>query len=280
MARFVQIDALYPGIQRGLTAGISAARGLGRLADPVCSAIVASGHGRVTDFSEVPEDTVRAQLEQLRETVGISAMLLGVLAQHSTAETVLRVADRCDGPVVLDLAISGPHAETVLSRRGVDVVRDRLGVPDVLLLKATDAELLSEGEITSLDDAQVAAQRIVRRGARAVLIKCGTLPARHFEVGGDGETVDSGRYAADLFYDGSDFALFEAPWIENAPSDGARQVHAVALLHALMQQQQLIEALQFAKRHVTESLRQAEPVGGEVSPRYFLPTPSDSSEHG
>ena len=40
-------------------------------------------------------------------------------------------------------------------------------------------------EINSLDDAQVAVQRLAKLGAPRVLLRCGALPARFFE--GDGE---------------------------------------------------------------------------------------------
>jgi hydroxymethylpyrimidine/phosphomethylpyrimidine kinase len=266
--RFAAVGALYPSVSRGLTADLYAAQGLGGRAFPVCTAITMAGHGLVTDLTEVPEDAVRAQLEHLADTVAPAAFKVGVLAGYGAARAVLDAAEAAPGPSVLDLQISGPHGETVLNRRGLAEVLDRLGVPDVLLLDAIDAELVGGGEIRSLDDAQVAAQRIVRRGARAVVIKAGTLPARHFEAdaGGDGAT---GTFAADLVYDGQEFALYEAPAVLDAPSEGASSAHAVALLAGLVAGLPLDEALREAKRYVTEALRQARTVGGELALNYF-----------
>ena len=61
--------------------------------------------------------------------------------------------------MVLDLVASGPSGETVLSARGIDAVAERLGAADLVTLSRADAELVTGGEIASLDDAQVAAQR-------------------------------------------------------------------------------------------------------------------------
>jgi hydroxymethylpyrimidine/phosphomethylpyrimidine kinase len=263
--RFATVGALYPSVHRGLTADILTAHALGGLAFPVCTAIAMAGRGVVTDFTEVPEDTVRAQFEHLVATTSPSAMKIGVLGSHGAARAALEAAERMDGPIVLDLHLSGPHAETVLSSRGIETVIERLAIPDVVLLGREDAELVSGGEIRSLDDAQVAAQRIIRRGARAVLVKCGRLPARHFEAEGDG---GPSGFAADVFYDGSDFALFEAPYLPDAPSDGASSVHAVSLLAGIMRGDSMVTALQHAKRFVTEALRRPLNVGGEDSVHY------------
>ncbi len=254
------IGAVYPSESRGLTADLRAGAELDLRVYPVCASIVMAGHGVVTDITEVPEDTVRAQLEHLAATVAPAAMKIGVLGSHGAARAVLDAAEGLEGPVVMDLQVSGPSGETVLTQRGLDTVMDRLEIPDVVTLSYTDAELVSGGEIRSLDDAQVAAQRIVRRGARAVLVKGGTLPARHFEAegveAGDGVPV---RFASDLFYDGSEFALFEAPYLQGSGMTGASSFFALSLLKGLVSEVAITEAMQMAKAFVTESLRRALP---------------------
>lgn len=264
-APIVVVGALYPAIPRGLTADILAAHMLGRVAAPVCTALAMATARRVTDFVEVPEDAVRAQLEHVdAEAAAPAAAKIGVLGDMGAASAVLEWASRLRAPVVLDLQISGPAGETVLSGRGVEAVLARLDVPDVVLLDRFDAELVSGAEIRSLDDAQVAAQRIVRRGARAVLLKAGVLPARHFEVDAPGHGAPS-RFAADLFYDGSEFALFEAPWLEEAATAGASSLHAVALAHAMSRKFPFSEALREAKAFVTERLRHRDWLGAWTS---------------
>jgi hydroxymethylpyrimidine/phosphomethylpyrimidine kinase len=267
-AGIAAVGALYPGAERGLAVDILTARALGLRVFPVCTSLAMATDETVSDFVEVPEDAVRSQLEHLDAVASVRGVKLGVLAQHGTARHALDWAARVDGPVVLDLQVSGPAAETVLSRRGFEEVVERLHIPDIVLVDRTDAELLSGGEVRSLDDAQVAVQRIARRGARAILLKAGVLPSRHFDTDITGDGAPS-PFATDLFYDGSEFALFEAPWLESAPRSGASSAHGIALLSALVEGTSMEDSLRRAKEFVTEALRNLDWIGGERSPRYF-----------
>ncbi len=258
--------ALYPAVERGLAADLAAVRALGGLGYPVCTSLVMAGHGVVTDATDVPEDTIRAQLEHIALTVKPTALKVGVLSSHAAADTVLRFADKFAGPVLLDIQLTGPHGETVLTPRGIDVVLEHLGVPDLVVIDHSDAEPLSGGEIHSLDDAQVAAQRIIRRGARAVVIKCATLPARHFEQ--NGVPPDDTVFNADLYFDGQEFALFEAPHLPRGHRDGISSTFAVVALKGLADGLPAEKALQQAKRFVTEGLRATEQQGKTVPFRF------------
>jgi len=216
------VGPLYVGTERGLAADLLAARSLGLEGHPVCTALVAASHGQVSDVVEVPIDTVRAQLEHLAGTVALQGIAVGALMRGRTADVVIR-AD------------------------------------------AGGAELLSGGEIRSLDDAQVAAQRIIKRGARQVLIRCGRIPARFFDAddpgadaGGDGSTA---RFDCDLAFDGTEFALFEAPHIPGPPTEGAASALTVSTLAGLIAGNDVPSALQSAKRYVTEAVRAAVPSG-------------------
>jgi hydroxymethylpyrimidine/phosphomethylpyrimidine kinase len=258
------VGALYAGDERGLASDVLCARALGMDPLTVCTSLVMAGHGRVTDVTEVPVDAVRAQLEHLRATSVPRGARIGVLADHRTAEAVLDAAVDIDGPVVLDLAISGPSGETVLTTRGIDAVAELLGVASVVTLSRRDAELVTNGEITSLDDAQVAAQRITNRGARAVVIRCGPLPYRFTDAaedpgeaaGGDGAPV---ALSLDLCFDGEDFALYEAPLLPEPTPTGAASAFSLAILRGLIDTGSLEAAVQQAKRFATESVRQALP---------------------
>jgi hydroxymethylpyrimidine/phosphomethylpyrimidine kinase len=255
--RPIVVGALYPSVERGIAADLAAVRSLGALAYPVCTLLLMACHGTTTDATDVPEDTVRAQLEHLTATVQPSALKIGVLSSHGSAEAVLTFAEAFSGPVLLDLQLSGRHGETVLTSRGIEVVMDRLAVPDLVVISRSDAEPLSGGEIASLDDAQVAAQRLVRRGARAVVIKCGPLPARFFETEQGLPSSDPEEpFNADLYFDGESFALFEAPHLPGGPCEAASSAFAVAALRGMADGKATEEALQDAKRYVTEGIRQ------------------------
>ena len=260
----VVVGPVYAASERGLAADVLVARALGLAPLPICTSIVVASEGRVTDVTAVPVDTVRAQLEHLGELPAVAGIKVGALGDARTVEAVMETASAMSGPCVLDVVTSGPSGETVLDARGIDAVSEHLGVPDLVTLSKADAELVTNTEIASLDDAQVAAQRLAHRGARGVVIRCGSLPYRFYDPAEDPGAGER-ALSADLFYDGEDFALFEAPLLDADP-DGASSAFALGALAGLIRGDAAVAALQSAKRIATEAVRQAEPVAG-YSPR-------------
>jgi hydroxymethylpyrimidine/phosphomethylpyrimidine kinase len=249
------VNALYTGSDRGLLADLFAADALAFAAYPVCSALVMASRGRVTDVTEVPADTVGAQLEHLATTAGVSGIKAAVMPNHSIVDAVMTFADRAQVPLIVDVRLSGPSGETVMTARAMDRMSELLDRTSLLIMRADEAAVFTGGEITSLDDAQVAAQRAFRRGAKQVVIRCGTLPARFHDAAEDPGN-DENRLNADLFFDGEDYALFETPVVLDAP-DGGDDAYGTAILQQLISGESAITALQHATRFVAEAQRSA-----------------------
>lgn len=249
----VVVGALYPGISRGLSADLLAAQALSGRGLPICTSHVVAGDGIVTDVLNVPTDTVSAQLEHIFETRSPTSAKIGILGATPTVGRVFDLLDQLKGPVVFDLTISGPSGEDVLGQQGLDTVVDHLHEPDLVTIRQTDASLVAGMEIPSLDDAQVAAQRIAQQGAQRVLLRCGKLPTHFFD-----QEASPPDYALDLFYDGEDFALFEAPYLSGLENHhGASSGLLLPLLKHLQEGMDFEPALQKAKGRVSEALRAA-----------------------
>lgn len=247
--------ALHVGVERGLAADLAAARALGLAARPVCTALVAAGAGAVADVTEVPADTVAAAFDCFAITGYPAGLKVGALGGPKTVDALFRATEGMTGPLVLDAVVSGPSGEVLLTERGIAALLDRWGRADLVTISRRDAELVTGGEIRSLDDAQVAAQRAHKRGARRVLLRCGALPARFFDAddpSGDGRP---GAFMADLYYDGDGFALFEAPRLGVPEGIGASSALTLAALRALLDGRPMEEALQAGKRFATDSIR-------------------------
>lgn len=250
------INALYTGIERGLAADLRATHLLDGQAHAVCTSLITASHGQVTDVLPVPSDSVQAQLEHLFGAVPSAeqptAVRIGIVSQSATIAGVFEALRAVDVPLVLDLTLSGPSGEDIINASGLDLLKEHLSEADVVTLRRQDAELVASMEIGSLDDAQVAVQRLHRLGASNVLLRCGVLPARHFE---DSEATETDKdFYADLFYDGEEFHLFEAPHLRRV-AHGASSMLTLALARTLQSGAPLIEALQRAKRFTTDRLR-------------------------
>ena len=250
----IVLGALYTGIERGLAADLLATRALGGLAYPVCTSIVVASRGLVTDVVDVPTDSVDAQLDHLFKTTKPSAVKLGIVPNRKTVEAAFRrmtqqAEDPASLPLLLDLTLSGPSGEDITGERGMQALMAHLAVPDLVTLRRADAELVAAMEISTLDDAQVAVQRIAKQGARRVLLRCGRIPSRHF----DGSQTSN--FSLDLYYDGDDFGLFEAPYLRLTDVHGASSAFTMAILHGLVREQPMAEAIQAGKAFVSEALR-------------------------
>lgn len=250
----IAVGAQYPGISRGLSADLLATQALSGSAFPICTAHVVAGNGVVTDVLNVPTDTVSAQLEHVLETRSPTSAKVGIIGASPTVDRVFDHLSLLEGPIVFDLTISGPSGEDVLGQQGLDEVMDHLSAPDLVTIRLTDASLVAGMEIPSLDDAQVAAQRLAQQGARRVLIRCGKLPTHFYD-----KEATPPDYALDLFYDGEDFALFEAPYLSGLDEHhGASSGLLLPLLKNLQNGMELEPALQKAKGRVSEALRAAQ----------------------
>lgn len=249
----IVVGAQYPGISRGLKADILATQALSGSALPVCTTHVVAGRGTVTDVLSVPTDTVDAQLEHLFETEDPSAAKVGIIGDGPTVDRVFEHLDALEGPIILDLTVSGPSGEDVVGQPGLEALTTFLDVPDLVTLRVRDAALVAGMEIPSLDDAQVAAQRIAQQGGQRVLVRCGRLPTHHFDT--ESAPPD---YAVDLYFDGNDFAVFEAPFLNGLEAlHGASSGLLLSLLRDLQEGKSLEPALQKAKGRVSEALRAA-----------------------
>lgn len=261
----IVVGALYPGISRGLSADLLTAQSLSGRAFPICTTHVVAGDGVVTDVLNVPTDTVSAQLEHVFDTRSPTSAKIGILGATPTVDRVFDQLDQLKGPIVFDLTISGPSGEDVLGQKGLEAITDHLHKPDLVTVRQTDAALVAGMEIPSLDDAQVAAQRITQQGAQKVLLRCGKLPTHFFD-----QEASPPDYALDLFYDGEDFALFEAPYLSGLDNQhGASSGLLLPALKHLQEGMDFEPALQKAKGRVSEALRSSTQTPDDPQPAFF-----------
>ena len=250
----IVVGALYPGIARELSADILTCQALSAKSYPICTSHVVAGGGVVTDVLNVPTDTVSAQLEHVFETETPTAAKIGIVGNTPTIKRIFDHLASLEGPVIYNLTLSGPSGEDVLGQQGLEAITNYLNVPDLVTIRLTDASLVAGMEIPSLDDAQVAAQRIAQQGASRVLIRCGRLPTHFFDT--ESEPPD---FAADLYFDGEDFAVFEAPFLSNLDGlHGASSGLLLPLLRHLQSGLDLEPALQKSKGRVANALHAAQ----------------------
>ena len=129
-----------------------------------------------------------------------------------------------------------------------------------------EVRLLVDIDVVDADTQRDAARALHALGPQWALVKGGHLR--------------SSAASADVLFDGSDFYEFDAPRIATGHDHGAGDTLAAATASALAHGFSVPDAVEFAKRWVTECLRAAYPLGhghGPVSALFRLREKADES---
>lgn len=266
-------NALYTGLARGLNADIRATQAVGGVPLSLCTSHIVASHGVVTDVLNVPSDTVHAQIEHLLSSdtpdhIVPNAAKIGIVGATPSVRAVAHLLDHeaFTGPSILDVTLSGPSGEDIAEPSTTESLVNIMNRVSLVSVRRRDAELVAGMEIPTLDDAQVAVQRISQQGASAVLLRCGRLPTHFFEREGEPP-----NFALDLLWYEGEMALFEAPFVETSASiSGRSSAYLVDVLHRLHQGAALTDAVQASKRRLADTLHQVRSVdAAQASPRFF-----------
>jgi hydroxymethylpyrimidine/phosphomethylpyrimidine kinase len=145
--------------------------------------------------------------------------------------------------------------DRLLREEAVDVLRSSLlPLASVVTPNVPEAETLAGMRVRSGGDARRAAERILRMGARSVVVKGGHLP---------GEPVD-------LYYDGNRFLELPGKRVETTSTHGTGCTFASAVAAGLARGLPVVDAVSAAKEYVTEAIRHSFPIGQGHGPLSHL----------
>ncbi|HEY3354147.1 MAG TPA: hydroxymethylpyrimidine/phosphomethylpyrimidine kinase [Polyangia bacterium] len=249
------IAGLDPSGGAGLIADVRtlAEHGVGALG--VATALTEQGHGGVRAVNPVDPALVGRQVAALLAGEPVDAVKIGMLGVPATAAAVAAaLAAARSVPVVLDPILRASSGAVLL---GDDEDAGRAALL-ALLRRATlvtpnaieAAALCEQAPPLTLAAAAGLAQALRARGARAVLLKGGHLPA----AASPGETVD-------VLDAGDGPVLLRAPRLA-AGAHGTGCALASAIAAHLARGAPLREAVEAARAFLTERLRTAEARGG------------------
>lgn len=187
------------------------------------------------DVYTLPTEVLHAQLKTAFST-GIDAVKTGMLSTEEVIKTVGQVLAQAHTPnVVIDPVMVCKGEDEVLNPGNVEAMKQYL-LPYALM---TTPNLFEAGQLASmktpktLEEVKIAAKKIMALGVPHVVIKgCqGSQP----------------HYAADLYYDGQQFILFETPKVDTTYNHGAGCTFAAAITANLANGKTVEEAVIAAK---------------------------------
>jgi hydroxymethylpyrimidine/phosphomethylpyrimidine kinase len=139
------------------------------------TAVTAQNTQGVICWQALEADLVIAQIEAVVADIGVDAVKIGMLANAAIAEAVAASIRALDLPqVVVDPVMIAKGGDRLVSDEAVATIRSELlPLAHVVTPNIPEAEALAGLSIQSLTDMREAAARILRLGARVVLVKGG-----------------------------------------------------------------------------------------------------------
>lgn len=200
----------------------------------------------------IPAAQLRAQLDALLDDIKISTIKIGMLGHRASAEVVAEFLDRAAAVhVVLDPVIKPTSGDVEL----LDAAGERF-LAEELMKRATvvtpniaEAELLSGLTIRDFAGMEAAAREIVKRGARAVVVKGGHMDK-----------------AIDVLFDGSEVLSLGGDHLKSENTHGSGCTFASAIASQLACGRPLRDAVLLAKAYVTKAIEKGFPIGKGAGP--------------
>jgi pyridoxine kinase len=213
------------------------------------------GHG----VYALPEAEIERQMKTVFKGVGVQAAKCGMLGTDYAVELTRKYVTDYKVPFVLDPVMVCKGSNEPLNPELNAAIREKL-VPICQIATPNlfeASQLAGVGEIKTLDAMKEAAKIIFDKGAKTVFVKGGAKLADY-----TGEKDKS----LDIFYDGKDYTLIEAPLIHSTWNHGAGCTTAAAVTAGLARGLSPLEAVRLAKKFITASLSQGWPLNKWVGP--------------
>ena len=238
-----------PGGGAGLQADLKTFAALGVYGYSVITEVIAQNSFRVAEVENVTTEMVEAQLNTLAMECVPRAVKTGALANAAIVKAVARAIERLKLPApVVDPVIVSSTGARLIGPKGERAIRKRL-IPLAAIVTPNmfETEGLADMQIDSDAAIREAAKKILKLGARAVVIK-----------GGHRKDDSS---ATDFFYDGRNFIELKGPRIKGGGAHGTGCAFSAAIAAHLARGASLEDSVRGAKRYVASALRQSFKLG-------------------
>lgn len=214
----------------------------------------------VTRVDALPSAAVVAQILAVVEDIGIQAAKTGMLLNQEIIAAVASQVEALGLPnLVVDPVMVSRTGAQLIDDEAIATLRDRL-IPfaTVLTPNRYEAQILSGIQINTLAEMQTAAQKILRLGAKAVLVKGGGMKN---ELRG-----------VDVWFDGDRLEILQTETINTTDTHGTGCTLAAAIVANLALGHPPFAATQSAKIYLTQALRHALRIGkGQGPVGHFFP---------
>ena len=249
------IAGLDPSGGAGIVADIKTIAALGCFPAAAVTSITFQNTIGVSGAEHQTAATLRAQVEPIVQDLTVAAAKTGMLP---TAEIVAEVArlfaeENLPAPVV-DPVVVATSGDVLIDEDAFHILKTELfPLARLVTPNIPEAEKLTGFSIITEEDMRRASQAIQLLGARAVLVKGG-----HTSVGGQALDV--------LLSEDGIFTEFQTEYIDAGEVHGSGCTLSAAIAAGLGKGMTLEEAVEVAKKYVTDAIRSAPRIGHGARP--------------
>jgi hydroxymethylpyrimidine/phosphomethylpyrimidine kinase len=238
----------------GVGADLKTFTALGVYGMVVVTAVVARNTNGSRGVETIAEEMVARQIEAVADDFPVGALKTGFLNSPGMADAVAASIRRHG----LDRYVCDPvihaHDSTIGDSAIVHAYRQELlPLATIVTPNRTEAALLANmepEEVTNLPGAQKAAEKIVRSGARSVVIK----------------GLQTGDRVIDVFFDGNDYLEFAAKRVTTRHTYGSGCLFSASIAALLSQGMEVPTAVDHARSFVSQAIEHYVKLGGGVRP--------------
>jgi len=237
----------------GIQADLKTFHRFGLFGTSVITAVTAQNTLGVRQWTVVPIDLIRAQIDAVASDLRPSAVKTGMLADADVVRTVAEgIRSHALHPYVLDPVMVATSGDPLLEADAVATIRaELLPLADLITPNLDEAELLLGERVRDVAAMECAARALVQAGARAALIKGGHL---------------TNADATDVLVDGADLRVFTHPRIATRSTHGTGCTLSAAIAAHLALGLALPDAVARSLDYVHAAIATAPGLGSGNSP--------------
>jgi len=274
------IAGLDPSGGAGVIADIKTFTAFGCFATAVVTSLTFQNTCGVFGAAHQTVETVRRQILPIIEDFKVATVKTGMLPTcEIIEETAQIIKENKLKNIVVDPVVRSTSGFDLIDEIALTALIEKLfPLAKVVTPNLLEAERIAQMKIETETDIEKAARIIQSFGAKNVLIKGGHSSILDFglrisdleedyskSIKGQ-RTKNKVRIARDYLFAGDDLHIFEAEFIETTATHGTGCTLASAIAANLALGENLIAAVETAKRFVTEAIRRAPKIGKGNSP--------------
>jgi hydroxymethylpyrimidine kinase/phosphomethylpyrimidine kinase len=275
------IAGVDPSGGAGVIADIKTFSAFGCFATAAIASLTFQNTQGVFGAANQTAETVRAQVLPVLDDFEVAALKTGMLPTREIIEEVADIiAENNLKNFVVDPVVRSTSGFDLIDDAALKVLIEKLfPLSTVITPNIPEAERISGMKIENLTDIRKAAKKMQSFGAKNVLIKGGHMPIGdlEYEETNKESNVDlertrnpkskiQNRKSVDFLFMGDEEFTFSADFIETTATHGTGCTFAAAIAACLANGKTLREAVESAKRFVTEAIRTAPHLGKGHSP--------------